>query len=345
MPVLRPNWLGLTLLLMAAPLPAPGQYPGPVSGWLSTARHRRPRHTLPAPPQEGRAASPTDSTSGMLRRIRKDEVVLEADDHRILSFKRTSATHFLKMGNPIKTTDLEPGDFVEIESSEDDEGFMTAVNVLWQQDGTAKDRAHAIEPVQTSMAKSAKERATDSDKDTAGDKENAKDSAKKEAKDSANDAAAPPPAPSGAQPTAQSAAAAPPAPARAEEPNPADLNAPVKEDVKVGPDRPGRSRSPRCCAEAAVSPIRKRNPRRRPAPRPPRPLPNSRPQTSRPPRIRAAGDRTAAPRRGHHRKGAPGRRQFPRKSAQLLLPGSHDPLPERLPTPRTGSRSTSFPWR
>ena len=46
----------------------------------------------------------------MLRRVLKDQVILEADDHRILNFKRTDATHFLKMGNAIKPAELKPGD-------------------------------------------------------------------------------------------------------------------------------------------------------------------------------------------------------------------------------------------
>ncbi len=155
------------------------------------------------------------STSGMVRRIRKDEVVLEADDHRILSYKRTDKTQFLKMGNAIKPTDLAPGDFVEIESSQDDQGYMTAVNVLWQQDGTAKDRAHAIEPVETSIVKGTHDQDTD-----------APEAAKAPAK----------------APSTPAPATAPPSAAPVEETSPADLNAPVKETVKseqIDPDDPG----------------------------------------------------------------------------------------------------------
>jgi hypothetical protein len=151
MSVLRPSWLGSALVLLAAALPAPaqyppGQYPGqyPGNGGVGIPLPRRHKKEEQVQLQ---------STTGMLRRMRKDEVVLEADDHRILNFKRTDTTHFLKMGNPIKPADLAPGDFVEVESTEDDEGFLTAVNVMWQQDGTAKDRAHAAEPVETSVAK------------------------------------------------------------------------------------------------------------------------------------------------------------------------------------------------
>ena len=93
MSVLRSFWLGLVLVLIGAPLPAsgqyppgqypPGQYPGG-NGGLGIPIPRRHKKEEQAQLQ---------STSGMLRRILKDQVVVEADDHRILNFKRNDATH------------------------------------------------------------------------------------------------------------------------------------------------------------------------------------------------------------------------------------------------------------
>jgi len=205
MSVLRPYWLGLVLVLMEVPLPAPGQYT-PGSGGLGIPIPRRHKKEEQVQLQ---------STSGMLRRILKDQVVVEADDHRILNFKRTSATHFLKMGNPIKPADLPPGDYIEVEATEDDEGFLTAVNVMWQQDGSANDRAHAAEPVETSLAKGSHQKESD------------------------NESAAPEPEQPSAKPASQAAAPVPPA---AGEQNPADLNAPAKDEVRsvqIDPDDQG----------------------------------------------------------------------------------------------------------
>jgi len=154
MPAFRRYWLGLLLVVLPTPLAAqvypgggypPGQYPGQTGGVgiPFPRRHKKDQQQ-----------AQLDSTSGMLRRVEKDQVIVEADDHRILTFKRNDSTKFLKMGNPIKPADLKPGDLIEVESTSDDEGFMTAVNVMWQQDGTDKDRAHAAEPVDTSLAKS-----------------------------------------------------------------------------------------------------------------------------------------------------------------------------------------------
>lgn len=205
------------LVFVAAPLPAPGQYPPgqypgqypPGNGGVGLPIPRRHK-------KDEQAAQLT-STAGMLRRMLKDQVVVEADDHRILNFKRTGTTHFLKMGNAIKPAELKPGDYIEVESTEDEEGFLTAVNVMWQQDGSAKDRQHAAEPVETSIAKSShdKESSKDADKESGkeGDKENVE--------------AAP------QQPAAKSAGQ----PAAAERPpaddqSPADLNAPAKDQVR-----------------------------------------------------------------------------------------------------------------
>ena len=107
---------------------------------------------------------------------------------------------------------------VEIESSEDDEGFLTAVNVMWQQDGSTWDRKHAAEPVETSVAKSSHQ------------PDSAKDSSKEDAKDSASEGAK------------ENRAAPAAAPASADDPNPADLNAPTKDEVKsaqIDPDDQG----------------------------------------------------------------------------------------------------------
>jgi len=217
------------LILTAAPPPAPGQYPGG-NGNLGIPIPRRHKKEEQAQLQ---------SISGMLRRVLKDQVIVEADDHRILNFKRTDTTHFLKMGNPLKPADLKPGDLIEVEATEDDEGFLTAVNVMWQQDGSTWDRKHAAEPVETSLAKSSHQT------------EGAKGGAKQES-------ATPEPEEAPAKPDSQAAAAAPPA--AADDPNPADLNAPAKDKVRsvqIDPDDEGPpvlkrgGQAPRKAAEPA----------------------------------------------------------------------------------------------
>jgi hypothetical protein len=205
MPVWRLSfWLAVALSITELPLSAqvgyPGQYP-PQNGGLGIP--------FPRKSKKKDQQAQLQSTDGMLRRLKKDEVILEADDHRILNFKRDDKTRFLKEGSAIKPAELKPGDYVEIEASQDDEGFLTAVNVMWQQDGTEKDRAHALEPVESSVAKNAHDRAKATEEaDDTDDK----------------DARSAPPSATGPAQTGSPAA---------EETNPADLNAPTKEQPKV----------------------------------------------------------------------------------------------------------------
>jgi hypothetical protein len=217
MSLVRPLfWFVLTFTVAEAQVGYPGQYPGqypPNTGGMG----------IPIPRRNKKKDQQVQlqSTDGMLRRMKKDEVILEADDHRIINFKRDDKTKFLKEGNPIKAADLKPGDYIEIEASADDEGFLTAVNVMWQQDGTDKDRAHAMEPVEASMAKNAQERA--------------KPGKETDDSDDAKPAASQPTAGAG-QPTAAAPAASGAAPAPAsgpDETSPADLKTPDTEQPKV----------------------------------------------------------------------------------------------------------------
>jgi hypothetical protein len=193
-----------TLLYLPVPAQIASPYP-PGSGGLGIP--------IPRKNKKKEQQQQLQTTEGMLRRIKKDEVILEADDHRILNFKRDDKTQFIKQGSPIKPSVLKPGDYVEIDASQDDEGFLTAVNVSWQQDGTEKDRAHAMEPVETSVAKNAHDRAK----------------ATEQADDTEEANAAAPQAPAkAAPPQATAASGGPP-----QETSPADLSAPDKEQPKV----------------------------------------------------------------------------------------------------------------
>ena len=229
----RSYWLGMVFLLAELPLPAqiggypPGQYPPggyppgypggypPMGGGVGfPVPHRKKKNTA-----KDKENVELQSIEGMLRRIDKDQVVLEADDTRILNFKRSKDTKFLKDGDPIKPSDLKPGDHLLIEASQDDQGFMSAVNVVWQKDGSARDREHAAQNVETSVAKSS----DDEDRPHLHRADAPKDTTKAE-KPAPEAAPAPKAAPAPAQQTARAA----PAP---DDPNPADLSAPVKENV------------------------------------------------------------------------------------------------------------------
>jgi hypothetical protein len=234
MRLFRPYWLGLVLVAAQAPLPAqypgqypPGQYPGgyPGAGGVGFPIPHRSKKTKDKAPD-------LQSVDGMLRRIDKDQVILEADDSRIVNFKRLDSTKFLKDGDAVKPAELIPGDHLTVEFSQDDQGFMTAANVVWQQDGSAAERKHGAEPVETSVAKSP----DDADKPHLKRAEAPTDSAAAAAPETPPAAPAAAPAASPAASPAKAPAAPPAAspktaPAAPADPNPADLNAPAKADV------------------------------------------------------------------------------------------------------------------
>jgi len=91
---------------------------------------------------------PLSTLTGMLRELNDKRVVVEAQDTRLLNLKRLASTKFLRDGDPVKPEVLKPGDHLMIEYRQDDEGFMTAVNVTLEKEGTPSEREHASEPVE-----------------------------------------------------------------------------------------------------------------------------------------------------------------------------------------------------
>src|SRR5213078_4715155 len=59
-------------------------------------------------------------------------------------------TKFSKDGDEMKPSALKPGDHVLVECTQDQEGFFYAVNVIFQKEGTAAERADASRPAMAS---------------------------------------------------------------------------------------------------------------------------------------------------------------------------------------------------
>ena len=96
----------------------PGRYPGGGPG-------------IPIPSRNKKGAEKQDSAqlmpsfAGSLKSLDAKSVVVELDDHRILSFERNGKTRFID----VKPADLKPGDHVMVDATQDAGGFLTAVNV------------------------------------------------------------------------------------------------------------------------------------------------------------------------------------------------------------------------
>jgi hypothetical protein len=131
-----------------AQFPFPGQGPGGYPGGYPNGRRSPQQQPQQQQPQNSgrRSNRPTTiTTEGMLRRVTGNQLVIEADDHRIIWYRITTQTTARKDDRSADVASFQPGDRVNVESSEDDEGNYTATGVDWERAGTLDDRAAARE--------------------------------------------------------------------------------------------------------------------------------------------------------------------------------------------------------
>ena len=90
-------------------------------------------------------ASVPTTTYGMLRTVAGRQFVLEADDHRIITYRMSSATTVQKDAKDTDIAKLTPGDHLMVDSTSDDSGYFTATEVRFDKAATPADRAAASE--------------------------------------------------------------------------------------------------------------------------------------------------------------------------------------------------------
>ena len=74
---------------------------------------------------------------GKLKEMDAKVIRLELDDYRVLEFRVTGKTKYIKNGDDIKSPKFSPGDQLSVEGSEEPDGSMTAVNVYWEKAAAA----------------------------------------------------------------------------------------------------------------------------------------------------------------------------------------------------------------
>ncbi|HEX5432234.1 MAG TPA: hypothetical protein VFW83_09720, partial [Bryobacteraceae bacterium] len=139
--------------------PLPGQYPGgPYPGGPFPGPNPNPVPNNGPNGRSGRRGRGRDSgsrtsskdapvittTAGMLRRATSNQLVIQADDHRIVWYKLTGQTSYEKSGKDADVKSFGLGDRVSVDSSSDDDGNLTAVAVRWVQAATADDLVAAL---------------------------------------------------------------------------------------------------------------------------------------------------------------------------------------------------------
>lgn len=101
----------------------PGGYPGQGPG-------------IPAPrfPRRGKStetARPAQVLTGTLRKFDKDSLVLEMPDARVITFKLAVSTKIYKDSAEARASDFHTGDEVQVEATEDENGYLHAQRVTW----------------------------------------------------------------------------------------------------------------------------------------------------------------------------------------------------------------------
>ena len=155
-----------SLFALAAQAQIPGQYPGQYPpgqyppGQYPPGRRspipRIPGQTGPAggrrtgqPQPESRGkrsnseAQLLTTTSGILRRVAPNQLVIQPDDHRVVWYRLAPQLKVQKDGKDADLKDFALGDYLSVDSNSDDDSIMTAVSVTWKKAATPDDRAEA----------------------------------------------------------------------------------------------------------------------------------------------------------------------------------------------------------
>jgi hypothetical protein len=101
----------------------------------------------------GQVSSPVPVTTinGILRKITDDDIVVEANDKRMVAVALGITTKYYKAtGAMIKAADLQPGDRMSIDATQDDQGHYHARNVNQIKIATPSERAAASRPANAS---------------------------------------------------------------------------------------------------------------------------------------------------------------------------------------------------
>jgi len=136
----------------------PGQYPGQYPGGQYPGQGRYPQGGSSNPfPGRGRNTTnnqvPLITINGILRQISSSDMtmVVEADDKRIVTIALANSSKYYKAsGGSGRTSDFQPGDHVNIDATQDDNGYYHAKNVTQVKAGTPEERAAASQPVDPS---------------------------------------------------------------------------------------------------------------------------------------------------------------------------------------------------
>jgi hypothetical protein len=125
-----------------------GRYPGsggPVGGGpFPGGRGGRGKNGDSTPGKGRKENAPvTISTTGILRAVAGNQFVVEADDHRIITYKTGDKITVLKDGKAAELSSFATADHLTVDSTSDDQGYFTATAVTFNKPGTSAEREAA----------------------------------------------------------------------------------------------------------------------------------------------------------------------------------------------------------
>ena len=145
----------LCVCILALPLLAqfPGQYPtGPFpgggrrnpnggngTGTNGTGRGQ-PEGRRNGRDTKGKEQPVVTTTEGILRRAVARQIVIEAEDHRIIWYRVPDKMTYEEGGKDLDPKELAPGDHVSVDSTADDQDVYTAVTLTRRSVGASQDR-------------------------------------------------------------------------------------------------------------------------------------------------------------------------------------------------------------
>jgi len=120
----------------------PGRYPGQYPPGQGPTRNPNDDGRPTMRRRNGNPDAGTSTTTyGMLRIAAGSQFVIEAEDHRIITYRTAGAIRVQRDGKDVDLTSLAPGDHLIVDSTEDNDGYFTATDVKFDKAGTPADRA------------------------------------------------------------------------------------------------------------------------------------------------------------------------------------------------------------
>jgi hypothetical protein len=107
---------------------------------LPGGRSGRRQTDKPAPEE----TVPEVHYTARLTSLDRNFILLKLDDGRPLRMDRTGKTKFYKDSKKAKASDFGPGDHVSVDATEDQQGFLYALNVTLEKAATDEERAEAL---------------------------------------------------------------------------------------------------------------------------------------------------------------------------------------------------------